>query len=290
MPELPEVETIKRELSRKIVGKTIKNVGVRLPRMVAIGPKTLSQFRKGSSARAKDFSAFLSGKKILNIDRRAKLLILQCSRRWNLLIHLKLTGQLIFRKSGDFSPAGKFTHVIFTFRDGSRLFYNDLRQFGYLRLVKNQDLIKVKELQSFGPEPLGKNFTPEIFTKILASRPKRKLKDLLLDQQAIAGIGNIYADEILFAACLAPTRLTSSLLPQETSKLHQSIQKILRFAILQKGSSSRNYRRPNGKEGDFVRFHKVYQRTGESCFRCTSSIKRRVLAGRGSHFCPTCQK
>ncbi len=258
--------------------------------MVAIGPKTLSQFRKGSSARAKDFSAFLSGKKILNIDRRAKLLILQCSRRWNLLIHLKLTGQLIFRKSGDFSPAGKFTHVIFTFRDGSRLFYNDLRQFGYLRLVKNQDLIKVKELQSFGPEPLGKNFTPEIFTKILASRPKRKLKDLLLDQQAIAGIGNIYADEILFAACLAPTRLTSSLLPQETSKLHQSIQKILRFAILQKGSSSRNYRRPNGKEGDFVRFHKVYQRTGESCFRCTSSIKRRVLAGRGSHFCPTCQK
>lgn len=303
MPELPEVETIKRELSRKVVGKTIQNVEVRLPRMVAIGPETLSQYRRGSRQVSERFESLLRGKRAVRIRRRAKLLIFKFSGNLNLLVHLKLTGQLIFEKR----PGARYklsnhkavflselpspnTHVIFTFRDGSRLFYNDLRQFGYLRLINESDMARVKELQEFGPEPLVKSFVPEVLVKIINSRPTRKIKDLLMDQNLIAGIGNIYADEILFDSRISPTRLVGTLKREEIKRLYKSIQKILSFAISKKGSSSEHYIRSDGSRGDFVRFHRVYQRDGEPCSRCASPIKRIVLAGRGSHFCPTCQK
>jgi formamidopyrimidine-DNA glycosylase len=256
MPELPEVETLKRELNRALVGKMFKD----------------------------------TRKKILGIDRRAKILIFHLSDGQAMLIHLKMTGQLVYKNiiGGHPEDPNKYTRKVFHFTDGSRLLFNDLRKFGWVKLVSETELPKI--FAKTGVEPLGKEFTAEKLAEILARYPKRKLKQLLLDQTLIAGLGNIYVDESCFLSGLLPTRIVKSLTLNDIKKLHQSIITVLKLSIRKKGTSSRNYVRSSGRPGGMVPFLNVYGRGKESCKICGDKISKIKLHGRGTHFCTQCQK
>jgi formamidopyrimidine-DNA glycosylase len=244
MPELPEVETIKRQLARKLVGKK------------------------------------WSAKKIVGVRRRAKMLLVDFVDGSSLVFHLKLTGQLIFN-----GQPGRYTRQVFNFSDGTRLVFNDKRKFGWFKLVSNVD--SLKEIKKLGPEPF--DVTPADFNKRLLVRRRAKIKSLLMDQTFIAGIGNIYADEILFKAKVRPDRIASSLTKPEVKEIFSSIKKVLTAAIKAGGSSVEDYIDAEGKKGGYRKLHKVYQRTGQECFKCATPIKRLKLGGRSSHFCPHCQ-
>jgi len=243
MPELPEVETIKEQLVGKIIGKK------------------------------------LNEKKITDIRRRAKLLIIDFKDGSSLVFHLKLTGQLVFN-----GRPNKYTRHVFNFSDGSRLIFNDARKFGWWKFVKNSLIME----KVFGPEALEINLAA--FKKALAGRPGSKIKPLLMDQKFIAGIGNIYAAEILFAAKVHPLRLAGSLTEKEIKKIHQNISRILRLAIKHKGSSVQYYVDACGEKGGYEKLHKVYQRDKKDCFCCGTIVKRIKVGGRSTHFCPKCQK
>lgn len=305
MPELPEVETVVRELRPRLKNKKISKVEVRLSKIVSLGSKTVSNIRQHSLSKAKKFAAVLKNKEITDVKRRAKLIIIDLSGRYALLVHLKMTGQLIFldkkrlqRKIKllnleTFQPVSlpsKWTHVIFYFTDGSKLFFNDLRQFGYLKLVADNEIDQVKELAEFGPEPLVTNFTIVNFVTKLDQRPKMKLKPFLMDQKLVAGIGNIYSDEILFFAKLKPTRTVRSLIQSEQARLFKGIKTILARAVKKAGSSVGDFVRPSGDWGKYGLYHKVYGRSGMKCFRCGTMIKSLKLGGRTGSFCPKCQK
>jgi len=243
MPELPEVEIIKRQLAQKIIGKK------------------------------------LNGQKIIKVRRRAKLLIIDFADNSSLIFHLKLTGQLIF--NGKPTP---YTRQIFNFDDGSQLIFNDARKFGWWKKVKETTKIE----KEFGAEPLEIDF--ETFKNLLTSRPNARIKPLLMDQKFIAGIGNIYSDEILYGAKVHPLRHIKTLSNKEIKEIFQNIKKILNAAIKHQGSSVEYYVDACGKKGNFVRYHRVYQKEGQKCHRCGTIIKKLKLAGRSSHFCPNCQK
>jgi formamidopyrimidine-DNA glycosylase len=243
MPELPEVETIRRQLSEKIVGKK------------------------------------LEGKKIIRIRRRAKVLIFDFNDNTSLAFHLKLTGQLIYNGQPSHS-----TRKVFNFSDGTRLIFNDVRKFGWWKKLKETKSLEEK----FGPEALEINF--KIFAERLSRRPKAKIKPLLMDQKFIAGIGNIYSDEILFAAGVRPLRLVKTLSEREKKSILLNIKKILKLAILHHGSSVNDYLDAAGQKGNFSRYHKVYQKEGKKCLRCNNIIERLKIGGRSAHFCPGCQK
>lgn len=305
MPELPEVETVVNELRPKLKNKKIKEVRVLLPKMVAMGPATLSNLRKPGEKVAEEFARVLKGQKISNVSRRAKLIIIDLAGKYAILVHLKMTGQLIFldKKYLDkqirllnienYTPVrlpAKSTHVIFEFTDGSKLFYNDFRQFGYLKLVTDQELPHVKELAEFGPEPLLQNFTIVRFCSIVAQHPNMKLKLFLLDPKIIAGIGNIYSDEILFYAKVRPMRRVKSLSEKEQQLLYKGIKKILTDAVNHYGSSVGDFVRPSGDWGTYGLLHKVYGRADEKCKVCGTTIKSVKFNGRTGSFCPNCQK
>ncbi len=292
MPELPEVETLKRELLSAVRGKTLKGVEVGVPKMV----KPLSVL---------EFKQKLKNKKIVNISRRAKVLVIELSGGLFLLIHLKMSGQLVFQqknknsklktiygghpqRGGVDSLPNKFTHIIFYFSDGSTLYFNDLRKFGWARLVDSNNLKKFTS--DFGPEPLSGNFTLAVFKQILKRYPGRKIKQILTDQTLIAGVGNIYADESCFCAKIKPTRSAKSLKPKEIASLYRCIPKILKLAISKKGTSADMYIQLNGRPGGMVPYLKVYDRQGEKCRRCGAKIIKIRQNGRGTHFCPNCQK
>lgn len=305
MPELPEVETIVSELRTKLRNKKIREVRVLLPKMVALGPAALSNLRKTNNAAAHTFASTLKGLRVKNVRRRAKLIIIDLVGRFSILIHLKMTGQLIFLDKKHLDkpirllnvedrppqrlPA-KSTHVIFEFSDGSRLFYNDFRQFGYLKLVADRELARVKELQEYGPEPLDINFAIAKFMSILDKRPKMKIKQFLMDPKIIAGIGNIYSDEILYFAKVRPARLVKSLNEKEKKLLYKGIKKILHDAVRHYGSSVGDFVRPSGDWGKYGLLHKVYGRSGERCKVCGSIIKSVKFNGRTASYCPREQK
>ena len=276
MPELPEVETIKVQLQKLIVGKKIKKVKISLPKMVKL---PLDKFRK-----------IIVGATIKNVNRRAKILIFELSNGWSLLIHLKLSGRLIFRKKGEeLQPEDiKWNHLIYYFSDDSRLFHNDLRQFGYVKLVKSGELLDFFKKEKLGPEPLEKNFSFDEFLAILKKKPKAKIKQFLMDQKNIAGIGNIYSDEILFFARVHPLRKVRELKSSEIKKVFEGIRKILLEAIRFGGSSVRDFVDALGKEGGYVPKLKVYGREEEKCSRCGAIIKRIKIGSRSAHFCPKC--
>ncbi|HTL39286.1 MAG TPA: bifunctional DNA-formamidopyrimidine glycosylase/DNA-(apurinic or apyrimidinic site) lyase [Methylomirabilota bacterium] len=305
MPELPEVETVVRELRPLLRNKVIKEVRILMPKMVAMGPGTLSNLRKPSEEAAKAFAKTLKHKKFTDVSRRAKMIIMDLAGKYAILVHLKMTGQLIFlgKKYLDKQvkllniqntipvrlPA-KSTHVIFEFTDGSRLFYNDFRQFGYLKLVSDKELPHVPELAEYGPEPLDDKFTLEVFESILKKRPKAKLKQFLLDPNLIAGIGNIYSDEIMFYAKVRPMRLVKTLNSKERKLLFKGIKKVLTDAVHHHGSSVGDFVRPSGDWGTYGKIHMVYGRAGEKCKVCGRVIKSLKLGGRTSSYCPFCQK
>lgn len=278
MPELPEVETIKNQLSYNIRGKKIKAVEIKLAKM--LHGVSVDNFKKN-----------IIGKIVESISRRAKLLIINLSGGYSLIIHLKLTGQLIYqppKKEND--KKSKYSHIIYTFSDGSQLFHNDMRQFGWVKLVKTGELEKIFKKEKFGPEPLERDFTLEKFNQLLDERQGSKIKPLLMDQEFIAGIGNVYAQEACWCAKVLPTRLVKSLSEEEIKELYDCLIKILKEAIKYQGSSVDNYVDISGEEGKYTPKLKVYGRQGEKCLRCGNKIKKITLAGRSTYFCPKCQK
>lgn len=279
VPELPEVETIKQELNDIIIGKKIKDVDIILARIINLAP---SEFKE------KSISAVVK-----NIERKAKNLIITLISSQNkknyLLIHLKMTGQLIYIPPGSKDTKNKYTHVIFNFTDTSKLLFNDLRQFGYIKLLTEKELDEYFKKQNFGYEPLEKNFTLEKLKELLKDR-KGKIKTILMDQTFIAGIGNLYAAEICFYAKVNPARQISTLTDNEIKNIYSGIKKILAEALKHKGSSVENYVDIYGKQGEFVPLLKVYGRKEKKCYRCGGIIQTVKLGGRGTYFCPNCQK
>ena len=319
MPELPEVETVVNELRPLLANKKIKEVRVLMPKMVAMGPATLSPLRKPGEKVSEEFSKTLKGKKFTGISRRAKMIIMDLARpqrqqaglrggragKYAILVHLKMTGQLIFFSKKELDKQiqlynikttpfvrlpTKSTHVIFEFTDGSRLFYNDFRQFGYLKLVTDKELPSVKELQGYGPEPLDKKFTYREFEKLLSKRSNAFIKPWLMDPEIIGGIGNIYSDEILYFTKVRPARRVKSLNPKEKQLIFKGIKKVLTDAVRHHGSSVGDFIRPDGDWGTYGRIHMVYGRSGEKCKVCGSIIKSMKFNGRTGSFCPKCQK
>jgi len=266
MPELPEVETIKRDLEKIILGKKITAVCVHNP--TVIREPLPEKFKQG-----------LAGARINNVLRRAKVLILELSNGKSLVVHLKMTGQLVY--PGD----GKNARVVFHLSDGKTLDFNDQRLFGELRLL--DDWRNLKFIQGLGPE-LG-DLALAKFKSMLAEK-KTKIKPLLMDQTFISGIGNLYAAEILFCAKINPERRACGLLGKEKELLFKCVRDILAEAIRCGGSSTDDYVRLSGKKGEYVKQHKVYGREGKPCFICKGRIKRTALGGRGTYFCPKCQK
>lgn len=286
MPELPEVETIKRELAKKLIGKTISKLEI-------LSAKTVSPTLPIK------FQQLIVGKKIFSLDRRAKMLIIQLTNNISLAIHLKMTGQLILvPKKGktitgghpteDMQTPGRHTRLIFHFKDGDTLYFNDLRKFGWIKILDEK--LKKHIENEVGIEPLSKEFTLNIFAEILKRFPNRTVKQVLLDQKLIAGIGNIYADESAHLGRVLPMRKTKSLNEKEIADLYKNIIYILKLSINKKGTSSNNYRRSNGERGGFMPYLKVYGREDEKCKKCGTLIKKIKHAGRGTHYCPKCQK
>jgi len=265
MPELPEVETIKADLSKLILGKKIIRVNIYNPKVI----------REPHPAA---FKRSLEGLTIKHILRRGKLLILELSNGKFLTVHLKMTGQLVI------PGGGKSSRLSFVLAGGMILDFNDQRLFGELRLVR--DWKKLEFIQRLGPEPFDLTYAD--FKDMILKR-KTEIKPLLLDQSFISGIGNIYAAEILFRAKINPHAKAQSLVRKEVSALYQEIQKVLKSAIKHGGSSVDDYVRVSGKNGDYARFHRVYGREGKPCLVCSNPVQRIDQAGRGTYFCAQCQ-
>ncbi len=309
MPELPEVQTIVSELNNKLKNRTIKFVKILAPKIISMGPGTVSNKRQGSSTIVRKFVSGLEGQKVLSVKRRAKLLIFDFSGPLSMLVHLKMTGQFIFEdkklraKTGGkyrmlnklnapfVKLPGKHTHAIFYFTGGSILYFNDVRKFGYLKLVHDDEISLVKELNAFGPEPLSKNFTNSTFlTAVKNVSGRRKIKEVLMDSKFVAGIGNIYSDEILFHAKVRPTRAVLSLTTNELKAIHSWIKPVLIKGIKAKGSSVGDFVRTDGSWGQMGKFHFVYGRKGQKCKKCGTTIQSIKLNGRTASFCSICQK
>jgi formamidopyrimidine-DNA glycosylase len=267
MPELPEVETIKHELEKAVLGKKITEICVHNPKVIR--EPSAESFRKG-----------LEGVTIKNILRKAKVLILELSNRKSLVIHLKMTGQLIYPGKGS-----KEARVTFYLSDGKTLDFNDRRLFAELRLLNNwQDL---KFIQGLGPEPFDIKLNR---FKEMLSKKKTKIKPLLMDQTFISGVGNLYAAEVLFRAKIHPERAANSLSDKEKELLFKETRETLLEAIKYKGSSVDQYVQLSGETGGYVKYHKVYDREGQPCLVCKTPIRRTSLGGRGTYFCPKCQR
>lgn len=266
MPELPEVETIKRELEKAVLGKKITKVCVHNP--AVIRQPSIEKFKAG-----------LQGVSVKRVLRRAKMLILELSGGQALTIHLKMTGRLIYPGNDQGS------RVSFHLSDGKILDFFDQRLFAELRLI--DDWRSLPFIRGLGPEPF--DLKPEAFRALL-SKKKTRIKPLLMDQTVISGIGNLYAAEALFRARINPARPANSLSDKEKGILFKEIQETLQEAIQYKGSSVDDYVQLSGEPGDYVRYHKVYDREGKPCVACKTPIKRIALGGRGTYFCPRCQK
>ena len=314
MPELPEVETIRIGLDQVILNKRIADFDGRDSKVV--------QFEKKS----------VLGAKIEKIERRAKMLVMELDNGKAILIHLKMTGQLIWEKSPgdkDFqlrkgrstrpegSPLGltaeirqpsrisgghpspdwvaklpnAYTRAVLHFDDGSVLFFNDLRRFGYMKLYDKKNIGEIKELAKLGPEPFSKEFTAEYLMRRAAKIPNRKIKQFITDQEIISGVGNIYVDEALFYAKISPLRPVKEIKLSEWKKISDSIIKALELGLKYGGSSEDTYVNAFGNQGEMSNHTKVYRHTGADCpDNCGGTIKRITVGGRGTHYCPACQK
>lgn len=295
MPELPEVQTIVNDLNREILNKKITSIEINKSRLV-----------KGSDAK---FKQILLDNKIIKVDRRGKLLIFAVARgsktpgfQIYLLIHLKMTGQLIYQIKNRVVAGGhpepeadeclpcKFTRVYFTFADDSKLFFNDQRTFGYLKVVDEKELENIKS--KFGVEPLSSEFTFDKFKELLKGR-NTMIKTFLLDQKHIAGIGNIYADEICWHAKVKPSRRIKTLSLKEKKELWKAIPKILNNSIKYRGTTFSDYVDAKGQKGNYVSQLKAYGKEGEFCPRCKNVKIEKTkikISGRGTRYCPGCQK
>jgi formamidopyrimidine-DNA glycosylase len=285
MPELPEVETIRRDLSRFVLGQSITRVEIRLPKTV--------------KSPADQFLAALQGNQFSTIDRVGKLLIFRLEHgEDSVLVHLRMTGQLIYQDQANLVTGGhpfpafntplpnKFTHLIWHFSETSALYFNDQRQFGFAKLATPTEVLAAQ--QQFGIEPLTPAFTLAEFQQRLARR-SAPIKAVLLDQTTIAGLGNIYADEVCWQAPVHPLQPANSLTTVQTKLLWQACQDILADAITHRGTTFRDFRDGEGQAGGYAPLLKVYGKAGQPCPRCQTPIMKIRAAGRGTHLCPQCQ-
>ncbi len=289
MPELPEVETIKRDLEKKIIGRTVVDVKSDWPKTVKEPEYEL-------------FEKLLVGKKITSVWRRAKNLIIGLSEDTFLLVHFKMTGHMIIAKasklhkdhwdeSDEASPladrVNQFIHLSFYLDNGQVMALSDMRKFAKVALIGKERLEEI--LADLGPEPLEPSFTYDLFLERLNGK-KGPIKKVLLEQDVIAGIGNIYADEILFEAGVLPVRLVYDLKDKELKAIYENIKKVLNKAVELRGTSTSDYRDTSGKKGGFADVRKVYRKTGEPCPQgCGGLVTRTKIAGRSSHYCQNCQ-
>lgn len=301
MPELPEVETVRIGLQRLLPGKEISTVSFDVPKSFPNSPADVQQF--------------LVGSKVLAVKRRAKVLMIELSSEYSLVIHLKMTGQLVYvprheskvesRKSkagGGRFGAGhpnnslignlpdKSTRVTLGFKDGSHLYFNDQRKFGWMRLMPTVEVSNIDFFKRVGPEPLESTFTVDVFVERVMRRKKSGIKSVLLDQTVLAGVGNIYADESLWAAKIHPETRVFQISHQYLVDLHKELLAVLRLSIEKGGSTDRNYVNAEGKKGSYINFAKVFRKEGTPCQKCGTLIIKTRVAGRGTHLCPQCQK
>ncbi len=278
MPELPEVEYVARQLRQTLVGRTIADVRVNWPRTIA-------------HPDVPTFCAELPGARVLGVDRRAKFLLISLSREQALVIHRRMTGNLLlFPAAIEHSPweavDDPYCRAVFLLDDGRRLVFTDPRKFGRIALYPAAELSRA--LGGLGLEPLSQEFTTTALARLLAGRA-RQMKPLLLDQTCIAGIGNIYADEALFHAGIHPLRQAQTLTPDEVARLHTAIREVLTLGIEHGGTTFGRHQDIWGEAGRNRDHLAVYQRAGAPCLRCGTPLVRIVVAQRGTHFCPTCQ-
>ena len=270
MPELPEVETTVRALRAPLLGRTFTGVRNYWPRHIATSSPEELQER-------------IVGQRIDVLDRRGKYLLFHLSGGDTLIIHLRMTGHLSVAEPQ--TPVPTHTHTIFSLDDGRELRFRNMRKFGRVYLVADVDEVVGK----LGPEPLDPAFTVEMLQERFQGRSKQ-MKPLLLDQTFVAGIGNIYADEALFYAGIHPERPADTLSGAEVAALHQAIRKVLQMGIEREGASIDRYVKPDGTRGSMQNAVAVYKRTDQGCYQCGTPIRRMVLGGRSTHFCPVCQQ
>jgi formamidopyrimidine-DNA glycosylase len=277
MPELPEIESLRLILARSAVGRTIERARVTEPRLR----------RKV----AHDFATGVEGRRILRLRRRAKYLIIELSGDAAMIVHLGMSGSLTHRgKNFDAAEfAARHDHIELALDDRTRLVYNDPRRFGLIRLVTREELAETPELAGLGPEPLSAAFNADHLTRIARGR-RAAIKNLIMDQRVVAGIGNIYASEILFRAGVRPTRRAAKVTRAEIERIVAETAPILRAAIRTRGTTFRSYRDSQGQRGRFERRLMVYGREDEPCRVCKSRIRNVVVGQRASFFCPHCQR
>ena len=287
MPELPEVETVRRGLADLIVSRSV--VGVRTHESPKSFPNATS-----------DVEQFLIGARIVAVRRRAKVLLIDLSTDYTLVVHLKMTGQLVVRGKHNFGAGhpndsligelpDRSTRVTLDFDDGSHLYFNDQRKFGWMKLMPTLEVPNIDFMKKVGPEPLEDNFTPEQFRERFARRARTSIKAALLDQTVIAGVGNIYADESLWGARIDPRRKVADVTDAEFDTLYTELRAVMNLAIEKGGSTDKNYVNAEGKKGSYMDFARVFRREGQACPRCGHEIVKIKHAGRGTHFCPGCQ-
>lgn len=287
MPELPEVETVRIGLSQFLPDR-------RIMREAHDWPKSFPNAKL-------DVQNFLLGAHVTEVRRRAKVLLIDLDTEYTLVVHLKMTGQLVFRGDHERFGAGhpsrslvgdlpdKSTRVTITFEDGSQLFFNDQRKFGWMRLLPTIEVEQLDFFQKVGPEPLAADFTPEQFIGRLQRRRRSGIKAVLLDQTVVAGIGNIYADESLWGAKIHPEQKVQDIPAAKLAKLYEALRAVLTLSIKKGGSTDRNYVDAAGKRGSYLTFANVFRREGQPCARCGTTIIKTKVAGRGTHTCPHCQ-
>lgn len=289
MPELPEVETVRRGLHRLLPGRVIKQA------RAIDSPKSFPNAEK-------DVAQFLLGATVLNVKRRAKVLLIELDSKHSLVVHLKMTGQLVYRGESERFGAGhpndsligelpdRSTRVVIDFVDGSHLYFNDQRKFGWVKLLPTLEVPNIDFMKKVGPEPLEADFTSEQFKERFSRRAKTNIKAALLDQTVVAGVGNIYADESLWGAKIDPRRTVSSLTEYEFRLLYDELRSVMNLAIEKGGSTDKNYVNAEGKRGSYMDFARVFRREGQLCPRCGTEIVKIRHAGRGTHLCKTCQQ
>ena len=289
MPELPEVETTVKMLQTKVLNRTFVDIWTNSPPLIKKPQSFL------------DFKNQIKGHKVLKIERRGKNIIFSLSGNLAMLVHQKMTGHLLYGKwkeengkwvsetkgSLKSDPQNRFLHIVFFLDNGFQIALSDLRKFAKVELYSQEELNLASTLKNLGKDAL--KISLEEFTK-KSKNQKGKIKQVLMEQSFIAGIGNIYADEILFRAKVNPQTPTNELKKNKIKAIHKAMQAILKIAIKEGGTSFSDFRNPNGEKGNFGNFTKVYRKTGQACPRCQTKIERIKIGGRSTHFCPKCQK
>ena len=274
MPELPEVETIASELNARLAGRVIDGTEVLWPRTVG-------------HPSAEEFATAASGTRVEGVGRRAKYILIRLAGGGQIAIHLRMTGRLTIEPAQ--APRDPYTRLVLRLDGGDELRFADVRKFGRFYLMRSGEALPLRSFAALGPEPLEGDFTPDLLAVRVAAR-RGNVKAALLDQRLVAGLGNIYADEALFRARIHPRRTPASLSPAEILALHEAIISVLRQALGQGGTSFSDYRTTWGHLGGYQEELSVFRKAGVPCPVCGTLIERAVVAGRGTYYCPRCQK